>query len=640
MNFLKNLLLFGAMFAWWIVALNYAGLVNVNIPMLQWDRENVVFETQSTWSTTTFAWTATVANLENVPEPTCKEGEISTIEEDGKVVCKVPEAAKNLDCISPFGLTVKEWETLKLAKPELKKCSEEEFKCVEWTFVYNGNKTINIPSYVDYKYDTKECRPLVENGIPCDAPRWMNEKFDDGQLFIAYEKSVVAKDEDCKFEKVACLWWTLKQKYGYKEKACSHAKDFSIAYIKENKDKLVQQNADWSISIAVSMTEDTSNTAKKSCNRFGRVVPNSENIYAFKDQTVPFENDCEFEVKVCRDGEFATPNKWYEFKECFIGKWLDCKNGSIWIEHATVKTLYAKYDPKTKDCPTLNVSCRNGTDSDAEDKYIYTTCNKPTGTVSVGPNKCPNPFVWESKAREHGQRWVGYFANSVGWFGNCDGEVNGKINKVEVTCQYGTIQPIGNSVKIRRSCSKGTPKDCSFNGKTVPHGQSVVAFENNSVAYGSVCQSEVRVCNDGNLGGSFGYGSCSQGQPANCVAPRWDTVLHGNSITAYQTDTVTYGSTCGSQTRVCRNGILWWNYVFKSCTVNPPVWCVYEWVSLAHGAIVTKHTPVVGNTNGDNLEGNAANQCYWYSVKCDNGTVRWNLLNHPEATLSWPCSIN
>jgi hypothetical protein len=71
----------------------------------------------------------------------------------------------------------------------------------------------------------------------------------------------------------------------------------------------VEQNADGSITIASSLTEDTSNAAKKSCNRFGRVVPNSENIYAFKDQTVPFENDCEFEVKVCRDGEFATPNK-------------------------------------------------------------------------------------------------------------------------------------------------------------------------------------------------------------------------------------------------------------------------------------------------------------------------------------------
>jgi len=63
-------------------------------------------------------------------------------------------------------------------------------------------------------------------------------------LFIAYEKPVVTKDEDCKFEKVACLGGVLKQKFGYKEKTCSHAKDFSISYIKENKDKLVQQNSD------------------------------------------------------------------------------------------------------------------------------------------------------------------------------------------------------------------------------------------------------------------------------------------------------------------------------------------------------------------------------------------------------------
>jgi len=49
----------------------------------------------------------------------------------------------------------------------------------------------------------------------------------------------------------------------------------------------------------------------------------------------------------------------------------------------------------------------------------------------------------------------------VGRLQSCDGEVDGKVNKIAVSCQYGTIQPIGNNVKIRRSCAKGTPKDCS-----------------------------------------------------------------------------------------------------------------------------------------------------------------------------------
>lgn len=62
---------------------------------------------------------------------------------------------------------------------------------------------------------------------------------------------------------------------------------------------------------------------------------------------------------------------------------------------------------------------------------------------------------------DHGWSGVGYFKNNVGRLQSCDGEVDGKVNKVNVSCQYGTIQPIGNSQKIRRSCSKGTPSDCT-----------------------------------------------------------------------------------------------------------------------------------------------------------------------------------
>lgn len=623
MNFLKNLLLFGALFAAGIVVLDVAWLVNVNIPWLSGNKNQVVVDTSTGVTEDTFVWTATVANLQNIPEPTCNEKEISTIE-DGKVVCKIPQPARDLDCIDPSWLTVKQWDSIKLAKPELKKCTEAEFLCRDGAFVYQWTETTTSPSIVDYKYDIKECRPLVQNGIPCDAP-WWSEKFDDGQLFIAYEKDIVTKDQDCKFEKVACFGGQLKQKFGYKYKTCAHAEDFSLEYIKQNSEKLVETNADGSISIAKTMTEDVTNTSKKSCTWFGRTILDGENIYAFKDQTVPFENDCEFEVKVCRDGTFGTPNKWYEFKECFIGKWADCTIWTTTLSHSNINTYYAKYDTTLKDCPSQVRRCWNGT-PDGDEQYIYTTCNKPAArptTTTPSVARCPNPYVGETAAVANGRQWVWYYANSVGRLGSCDGD-----NKVTVTCSNGTLLPISNSKKVWRSCTKGTPKDCtSSRGSIVPHGQSVVAFQSSSVTYGWVCQSEVRVCNDGNLDGSFTYQSCWVAQPASCVTPWWDTIPHNGSALAYQTDSVSYGSTCDSQSRVCKNGTLGWSFIYRSCTVNPPIDCTYNGTTIKHGQVIARYRePQVIGAVADGTD-----QCVRYTATCTNGSLQGTLMSHSEA---------
>lgn len=57
--------------------------------------------------------------------------------------------------------------------------------------------------------------------------------------------------------------------------------------------------------------------------------------------------------------------------------------------------------------------------------------------------------------------------------------------------------------------------------------------------------------------------------PASCTF-NGSTVANGNSITAWQSSTVPYGSTCTSQSRVCTNGVLSGSYAYSSCSVNPP----------------------------------------------------------------------
>jgi Right handed beta helix region len=70
------------------------------------------------------------------------------------------------------------------------------------------------------------------------------------------------------------------------------------------------------------------------------------------------------------------------------------------------------------------------------------------------------------------------------------------------------------------SNSEASAGACSFDGNTVPSGASVTAYQAASVAPGSLCISQSRVCADGTLSGSYGFASCSVTTvPAFYVSP-------------------------------------------------------------------------------------------------------------------------
>jgi hypothetical protein len=140
------------------------------------------------------------------------------------------------------------------------------------------------------------------------------------------------------------------------------------------------------------------------------------------------------------------------------------------------------------------------------------------------------------------------------------------------------------------SCGVGTPASCLFNGMTVAHGASVAAYAASTVSFGQACAMETRTCNNGQLSGSYTFASCSVGQPAACMFNGM-TVAHGASVTAFASSTVPYGQTCAaqSQTRVCSNGSLSGSYSYGSCTVNQPASCLFNGQTIAHGASVTAY---------------------------------------------------
>ena len=59
-------------------------------------------------------------------------------------------------------------------------------------------------------------------------------------------------------------------------------------------------------------------------------------------------------------------------------------------------------------------------------------------------------------------------------------------------------------------------QSCNFNGQIINDGQSVTAYLSNSVPFGSSCISETRNCNDGFLSGNYAFGSCAVTVAASC----------------------------------------------------------------------------------------------------------------------------
>lgn len=150
---------------------------------------------------------------------------------------------------------------------------------------------------------------------------------------------------------------------------------------------------------------------------------------------------------------------------------------------------------------------------------------------------------------------------------------------------------------------------CNFAGGTVPNGGNVIAFRNDTVAFGETCTSQTRFCSNGQLSGSYAYKSCDVLD--NCVFDG-DLFANGQSVVAYQSATVPFGSTCVSQTRTCNNGYMSGSYSFSNCSEAKPMACFFNNSTLQHGDSITAYS------TASVLEGGI---CLSQARTCQNGVL-------------------
>ena len=218
---------------------------------------------------------------------------------------------------------------------------------------------------------------------------------------------------------------------------------------------------------------------------------------------------------------------------------------------------------------TSSINSQRSTDLTVED------CS---GGVCDGYEEGTASCQFGSQTLSHGQSITAYLQSGGG---SCDSESR--------TCRNGALS----GSFLYSSCQTTGLRACLFNGETIPHGSSVTAFLNSSQS----CTSEQRRCNDGVLSGSYQFASCAENRPRSCLFDN-RTLASGEGVVAFLSTSVSPGMQCETQLRVCQDGFLSGSYSFSQCEVNVPRSCIFNGQTIPHMGTVQAFQNSVASNGG------------------------------------------
>lgn len=252
---------------------------------------------------------------------------------------------------------------------------------------------------------------------------------------------------------------------------------------------------------------------------------------------------------------------------------LDCVfNGASVVNGDSVTAFQNSSVDYGQACLSETRICR---DAILSGSFSYSTCAVAT------PKSC----LFDGQTVEHGNSVTGYTSSTVGFGSSCT-----EVAQIR-TCDNGALS--GNAQY--GLCRVDEPRSCLFDGRTMLHGETVQAFATSTTQFGGQCISETRTCNDGTLSGTNAYSSCSIDQPASCLFDGL-TVSHGSTVVAYASASAVFGQTCTAETRVCSNGQLSGSFTNGACVVNEPANCLFNGNTVAHGESVIAYNIAVANS--------------------------------------------
>lgn len=319
------------------------------------------------------------------------------------------------------------------------------------------------------------------------------------------------------------------------------------------------------------------------CNFNGQVVQNGKSITAYQNST----GTCTSETRVCTNGHLSGS---YNFANCQSSGPAACLfNGETIAHGQSIVAYLVQSSVSTGSCQSETRICSNGSLSGS---YSFSNCSDSSF----------NGCLFNGQTIAHGQSTVAYLNSSVTTEQTCQSQTR--------TCHNGTLSGSYNYA----SCTVDSPAACTFNGQTVAHGQTVIAFLASTVTSGQLCQSESRTCNNGTLSGSYSFASCLVNQPASCTF-NGRTIAHNATVEAYLNSSAVYGSTCAQEARTCQNGVLSGSYTFANCSVSGGANCLFNGQTIAHGQNITAYL---------NSSVNFGQTCTRQTRTCNNGVLSGN----------------
>ena len=378
----------------------------------------------------------------------------------------------------------------------------------------------------------------------------------------------------------------------------------------------------------------TENILIPECKFNGVVIPEGQSRTAFQNSKVPFQNICISEERECKKGILSGS---YNFSSCSNTDPASCLFNGVTISHGGEVLGYNSSVVEFGKSCLDNSEIRKCSDGVLSGSFNFAACS------TTAAQSC----LFNGLTVLSGSQTMAYQNSAVAFGQNCISE--------QRRCENGSLSGSFNN----GSCQVDQPSSCSFNGKTIAHGESVAAFAVSTVTFGQSCskQIESRVCNNGILSGQNTFASCQVDQPAACLF-NGKTIAHSESVAAFAVSTVAFGQLCSdqSESRTCNNGVLSGQNTFATCQVDQPAACLFNGKTIAHGEIITafkassvsfnatcnseKRTCSNGQLSGSNEFASCVNEakplaCQAQTVKWTNGSgtcqVNIGILTHQQS---------
>jgi len=241
---------------------------------------------------------------------------------------------------------------------------------------------------------------------------------------------------------------------------------------------------------AFQTTGITSTQNNSACFMDGEKILDGNQIIAYRNEFVSEIFQCEYEIRSCANGKLDGS---YENADCKVTakRSRDCRldNGEYIKNGDSVFMYNYRFETLRKKCTSELRMCNNGT--------LSGTYENPACRILILKEEETESCTLGEETIEHGDRVVRFEKEIVNEGETCVSQ--------ERACLDGVIE----GEYEAKSCTVSTniQRKCEFNEKDITSGNAVIAYKE-AKAINTSCESEVRVCSDGNLSGDFKFQNC------------------------------------------------------------------------------------------------------------------------------------